>query len=86
MSQMEMVLRRPICSQNPLPPHRIRFQATLDHLDEYDARCVGMSELSILPSCRLSVVRQELAAREHMLDHGQLGPATPADSPVTSRP
>ena len=30
-------------------------------------------------------VRQELATREHMLDHGQLGPATPADSPVGSR-
>lgn len=29
--------------------------------------------------------RQELATREHMLDHGQLGPATPADSPVSSR-
>lgn len=29
--------------------------------------------------------RQELATREHMLDHGQLGPATPVDSPVTSR-
>lgn len=31
------------------------------------------------------VVRQELATREHMLDHGQLGPATPVDSPVGSR-
>jgi len=28
---------------------------------------------------------QELATREHMLDHGQLGPATPAGSPVGSR-
>ena len=86
MSQMEMVLLlRPICSQNSLAHHRIQFQAPLDHVDEYDARCVGMSELSILPLCRLSAVRQELATREHMLDHGQLGPATPADSPVTSR-
>ena len=33
----------------------------------------------------LSVIRQELATREHMLDHGQLGPATPVDSPVASR-
>ncbi|KAK0212756.1 hypothetical protein DFS33DRAFT_1377223 [Desarmillaria ectypa] len=31
-------------------------------------------------------IRQELAAREHMLDHGQLGPATPASqTPAGSR-
>ncbi|KZT02973.1 uncharacterized protein LAESUDRAFT_660706 [Laetiporus sulphureus 93-53] len=36
---------------------------------------------------RCKMCRQELAAREHMLDHGQLGPATPAGalSPATSR-
>jgi dual specificity phosphatase 12 len=35
---------------------------------------------------RCKMCRQELATREHMLDHGQLGPATPATStPVTSR-
>lgn len=35
---------------------------------------------------RCKMCRQELATREHMLDHGQLGPATPAAStPVTSR-
>jgi dual specificity phosphatase 12 len=36
---------------------------------------------------RRSVLRTELANREHMLDHGQLGPPTPAValSPATSR-
>ncbi|KAI0947581.1 hypothetical protein AcW1_009302 [Taiwanofungus camphoratus] len=38
---------------------------------------------------RCKMCRYELATREHMLDHGQLGPATPASlsalSPVTSR-
>ncbi|KAL0067179.1 tyrosine protein phosphatase yvh1 [Marasmius tenuissimus] len=35
---------------------------------------------------RCKMCRQELAAREHMLDHGQLGPATPASAtPVASR-
>jgi len=34
---------------------------------------------------RCKMCRQELATREHMLDHGQLGPATPADSPADSR-
>ncbi|KAK0241705.1 hypothetical protein EDD85DRAFT_902245 [Armillaria nabsnona] len=35
---------------------------------------------------RCKMCRQELAAREHMLDHGQLGPATPASqTPVGSR-
>lgn len=86
MSQMETVLLlRPICSQNILVHHQIRSRAPLHHVDEYDARCVGTSELSILSSRRLSAVRQELATREHMLDHGQLGPATPVDSPVRSR-
>jgi dual specificity phosphatase 12 len=87
MSQMETVLfLRPICSQNFLVHHQIQFQTPLeDHVDEYDARCVGTSELSILSSRCLLAVRQELATREHMLDHGQLGPATPADSPVGSR-
>ena len=38
----------------------------------------------MLSSRCLSTVRQELATREHMLDHGQLGPAsaTQVDSPV----
>ncbi|KAL0576450.1 tyrosine protein phosphatase yvh1 [Marasmius crinis-equi] len=35
---------------------------------------------------RCKMCRQELAAREHMLDHGQLGPATPASAtPAASR-
>ncbi|KAG7439997.1 uncharacterized protein BT62DRAFT_1051642 [Guyanagaster necrorhizus] len=35
---------------------------------------------------RCKMCRQELAAREHMLDHGQLGPATPASqTPAGSR-
>ncbi|OBZ67295.1 hypothetical protein A0H81_12557 [Grifola frondosa] len=38
---------------------------------------------------RCKMCRQELATREHMLDHGQLGPATPASasafSPAASR-
>lgn len=35
---------------------------------------------------RCKMCRHELATREHMLDHGQLGPATPATrSPATSR-
>ncbi|KAF5366119.1 hypothetical protein D9757_010932 [Collybiopsis confluens] len=34
---------------------------------------------------RCKMCRQELAAREHMLDHGQLGPATPALTPPVSR-
>ena len=35
---------------------------------------------------RCKMCRQELAAREHMLDHGQVGPATPAfASPAVSR-
>ncbi|TFY81663.1 hypothetical protein EWM64_g2347 [Hericium alpestre] len=36
---------------------------------------------------RCKMCRQELAAREHMLDHGQIGPPTPAGvlSPATSR-
>ncbi|KAJ3799247.1 hypothetical protein GGU11DRAFT_679855 [Lentinula aff. detonsa] len=34
---------------------------------------------------RCKMCRQELAAREHMLDHGQVGPATPAISPAASR-
>ncbi|PPR00800.1 hypothetical protein CVT24_000732 [Panaeolus cyanescens] len=35
---------------------------------------------------RCKMCRQELATREHMLDHGQLGPATPAVlSPAVSR-
>ncbi|KIY66872.1 phosphatases II [Cylindrobasidium torrendii FP15055 ss-10] len=33
---------------------------------------------------RCKMCRQELAAREHMLDHGQLGPATPAGTTPTS--
>ena len=85
---MEMVLLlRPICSQNILVHHRIQSQPPLkDHVDEYDARCVGTLELSMLSSRRLSVVRvrQELATREHMLDHGQLGSATPVNSPIGS--
>ncbi|KAF8137555.1 hypothetical protein EV363DRAFT_1318315 [Boletus edulis] len=44
----------------------------------------------IIPSRRIrcKMCRQELATREHMLDHGQLGPATPALpslSPAASR-
>ncbi|KAG1805354.1 protein-tyrosine phosphatase-like protein [Suillus subaureus] len=44
----------------------------------------------IVPSRRIrcKMCRQELATREHMLDHGQLGPPTPALpslSPATSR-
>ena len=38
-----------------------------------------------LSSSCLSAIRQELATREHMLDHGQLGPATPAESRAGSR-
>ncbi|KIY48793.1 hypothetical protein FISHEDRAFT_65614 [Fistulina hepatica ATCC 64428] len=35
---------------------------------------------------RCKMCRQELAAREHMMDHGQLGPETPASlTPATSR-
>ncbi|KAH8829287.1 hypothetical protein DL96DRAFT_1527004 [Flagelloscypha sp. PMI_526] len=34
---------------------------------------------------RCKMCRQELAAREHMLDHGQIGDPTPAMSPVSSR-
>ncbi|KAJ3756290.1 hypothetical protein EV360DRAFT_48232 [Lentinula raphanica] len=34
---------------------------------------------------RCKMCRQELAAREHMLDHGQIGPATPTLSPIASR-
>ncbi|KAJ3862855.1 hypothetical protein EV359DRAFT_44275 [Lentinula novae-zelandiae] len=34
---------------------------------------------------RCKMCRQELAAREHMLDHGQIGPATPAITPAASR-
>ncbi|KAF9653644.1 phosphatases II, partial [Thelephora ganbajun] len=34
---------------------------------------------------RCKACRQELAAREHMLDHGQLGPPTPAFTPAESR-
>ncbi|KAH9833166.1 uncharacterized protein C8Q71DRAFT_192483 [Rhodofomes roseus] len=34
---------------------------------------------------RCKMCRQELAAREHMLDHGQVGPTTPAFTPVASR-
>ncbi|KAJ3812781.1 hypothetical protein EV368DRAFT_41057 [Lentinula lateritia] len=34
---------------------------------------------------RCKMCRQELAAREHMLDHGQIGPATPVITPATSR-
>ena len=41
--------------------------------------------ISTFSSRHLSAPRQELATREHMLDHGQLGPATPVDSPVGSR-
>ena len=83
---MEMVLLlKPICSQNILVHQPIQFQTPLDHVDEYGARCVGMLELSMLSSGRSSAVRRELATREHMLDHGQLGPATPVDSPVGSR-
>ncbi|PCH39447.1 hypothetical protein WOLCODRAFT_85674 [Wolfiporia cocos MD-104 SS10] len=47
-------------------------------------RCKMCRHLCTLTSCR-----QELATREHMLDHGQLGPATPvvasALSPAASR-
>ena len=83
---MEMVLPlKPICSQNILVHQPIQFRTPLDHVDEYGARCVGMLELSMLSSGRSSAVRRELATREHMLDHGQLGPATPVDSPVGSR-
>ena len=84
---METVLPlRHICSQIFLVHHRIQSRTPLkDLVDEYDARCVGTSELLMPSSRRLSAVRQELATREHMLDHGQLGPATPTDSPVGSR-
>ncbi|KAJ3912686.1 hypothetical protein F5877DRAFT_53675 [Lentinula edodes] len=34
---------------------------------------------------RCKMCRQELAAREHMLDHGQIGPATPVITPAASR-
>ncbi|KAH9933812.1 uncharacterized protein B0H18DRAFT_982187 [Fomitopsis serialis] len=34
---------------------------------------------------RCKMCRQELAAREHMLDHGQVGPTTPAFTPAASR-
>ncbi|KAF9078683.1 hypothetical protein BDP27DRAFT_1310007 [Rhodocollybia butyracea] len=34
---------------------------------------------------RCKMCRQELATREHMLDHGQLGPATPTITPAGSR-
>ena len=88
MSQMETDhFQRQICSQSIRVHHRIQSQTPLeDHVDEYDARCVGTSEISMLSSRRLkSAVRQELATREHMLDHGQVGPSTPADSPVGSR-
>jgi len=77
---------RQICSQNIHVHHQIQSQTPLeDHVEKYDARCVGTSELLMLSSRRLSAVRQELATREHMLDHGQVGPSTPADTPVVSR-
>ena len=52
-----------------------------------------MQDVQVSPCCPRSAIstcsddrpRQELAAREHMLDHGQLGPATPARSPAVSR-
>jgi dual specificity phosphatase 12 len=42
-----------------------------------------VSYLNFERGCIESEARQELALREHMLDHGQLGPATPA---VSRRP
>jgi dual specificity phosphatase 12 len=53
------------------------------------ARCVGeMShEATRIMTLKGFIYRTELANREHMLDHGQLGPPTPAValSPATSR-
>ena len=61
-------------SSTPEPRRRIRCKM-----------CRYVQNLFAIHSSRcLSTVRQELATREHMLDHGQLGPAsaTQVDSPV----
>ena len=81
------------CLQNSLVHQTIQFQTRLEvHADGYDARCVGtyqtLISLKSVLGCLSTAIRQELATREHMLDHGQLGPATPvspAGSPVASR-
>ena len=53
------------------------------------AKCVGETYLNIVRRAMPKgfIFRTELASREHMLDHGQLGPPTPAVafSPATSR-
>lgn len=83
-SQMGMALFRPtICSQGVPVLLRIRCRTLLysRHVDAYDARCAGTSHWMSMCSCkhqRSIIPRQELASRENMLDHGQLGPPTPA--------
>ena len=74
------------------PPNRHQIPLSLSQADEYDAKCAGMRPIpnsrSHAKTIPASQSRQELATREHMLDHGQLGPSTPALpslSPVASR-
>jgi dual specificity phosphatase 12 len=58
------------------------------HVVGSDARCAGqlVSILAVKFGLK-KVIRQDLATREHMLDHGQLGPPTPAVAftPASSR-
>lgn len=69
------------------PPNRIPLSSS--QADEYDAKCAGTRPIPCSRTHAKTIQsRQELATREHMLDHGQLGPATPAIpslSPVASR-
>ena len=88
---METVLhRKRTCSRSF--PARLPIQLLPPRVvpgDAFVARCVGETCLEAVWIVMLKrfAFRTELANREHMLDHGQLGPPTPAValSPASSR-
>lgn len=74
------------------PPIHHQIPLSWSQADGYDARCAGTRPIPhSTPHAETLCAfqsRQELATREHMLDHGQLGPSTPALpslSPAASR-
>src|SRR6266851_595996 len=88
---MEMVLSRKRTCLRSFPAHRPiqHLLLLVDPGGAFVARCVGEAYLSNVRIAmpKGSTFRTELANREHMLDHGQLGPPTPAVafSPASSR-
>lgn len=81
MFYMERAVEEVMNGDGTLPPTDMFAKFPRTPSDSTPATPVGPRR-----RIRCKMCRQELAAREHMLDHGQLGPATPASqTPAGSR-